>query len=158
MPGAALRQANCYYLELRRRLRRPLRSSAPTTARIADGERRARRRLAHLLAADPASRWRWWSRHLVGIAIENERITVDPVLPPALDGLRVATELVGRRIELVYRVGAAGHGTRSVSVNGRPLAIDRLTNPYRIGAAAVDRREFDDACVNGVNLVEITVG
>ena len=83
---------------------------------------------------------------------------IDPVLPASLDGLQVGLELDGRSFEIRYRVGSAGSGVLAVSLNGEPLAFTRRHNPYRCGAAAIERSVFEAACGPGLNQIAIDIG
>ena len=76
-------------------------------------------------------------RHLFGLRLEADALLIDPVLPPALDGLRVGATLLGHDLEIVYRVRGAGCGVRSLQLDGRPLGFDVEPNPYRRGPARV---------------------
>jgi 1,2-beta-oligoglucan phosphorylase len=64
-------------------------------------------------------------------------LSVDPVIPPALDGLNVTTTLLGKPVEVSYAIGAKGCGVSQIELNGRALAFEREHNPYRDGAARV---------------------
>ena len=76
-------------------------------------------------------------RHLFGLRLEADALLIDPVLPAALDGVRLRVTLLGCELEIVYRVHGAGCGVRSLQLDGRPLAFDVESNPYRRGAARV---------------------
>ena len=62
-------------------------------------------------------------------------MVVDPVVPPALNGLRVRLAFHDQPLEVVYHTGPAGCGPLAVEVDGEPLAFTRDDNPYRPGAA-----------------------
>jgi len=72
-------------------------------------------------------------------------LLIDPVLPAALDGMRVRVVLQQREIEIVYRVRGAGCGVSALHHDGRPLAFNEEANPYRRGAARVPLRDLDAA-------------
>jgi cellobiose phosphorylase len=72
---------------------------------------------------------------LLGVRQGRSRLVIDPVLPPALDGLVARFELAGRPVEVVYRVGPRGHGPAALVLDGAPLAFAREENPYRTGGA-----------------------
>jgi CubicO group peptidase (beta-lactamase class C family) len=83
-------------------------------------------------------------------------LLIDPVLPPALDGLRVEVDLLGQRFDIRYRVRGAGCGVDALQLDGHMLAFGEEANPYRRGAARVAlsdlaaeptamRREHDDS-------------
>lgn len=135
VPTASLRPSNCYYSS----------SDAAFTDRYQASAEYERVRRG-TIALDGG--WRVYSsgagilfglvvRHLFGLRLEADALLIDPVLPPALDGLRVGATLLGRDLEIVYRVRGAGCGVRSLQLDGRPLASDMEPNPYRSGAARV---------------------
>jgi cellobiose phosphorylase len=76
-------------------------------------------------------------RRFLGLNAEATALSVDPVIPSALDGLRVTTTLLGKPIEVSYAVGAKGCGVSRIELNGRALEFEREHNPYREGAARV---------------------
>jgi cellobiose phosphorylase len=76
-------------------------------------------------------------RHLFGLRLEADALLIDPVLPAALDGTRVRVTLLGRDLDIVYRVVGAGSGVRSLQLDGRRLEFVVEANPYRRGAARV---------------------
>ncbi len=81
-------------------------------------------------------------RHLLGWQLQASHLDLDPVLPPALDGLQVDWELDGAPLRLVYRVGPQGHGLRGLRLNGRELPFERRPHAYRLGAARLARRQL----------------
>jgi cellobiose phosphorylase len=84
-------------------------------------------------------------RHLFGLRLETDVLLIDPVLPAALDGMRVGATLLEHDLEIVYRVRGAGCGVRSLQLDGRPLGFDVEPNPYRRGAARVSLHDVDAA-------------
>ncbi|MEO7234051.1 MAG: cellobiose phosphorylase, partial [Lapillicoccus sp.] len=79
---------------------------------------------------------------LLGIRERADIVEIDPVLPPALDGLTATVHLFGRAVEVAYRMGAGGCGPVRVSVGGQELAAQRLDNPYRTGGLSVQADEL----------------
>lgn len=71
----------------------------------------------------------------LGLRVEDGAVVVDPVVPPALNGLRVRLAFHDQPLEVVYHTGPAGCGPLAVEVDGEPLAFTRDDNPYRPGAA-----------------------
>ena len=135
VPSATLRQSNCYYSS----------SDAAFADRCqASAEyERVRRGTIYLDGG-----WRVYSsgagilfclvvRHLLGLRLEADALLIDPVLPPALDGLRVDVVLLAQPFELTYRVHGAGCGVGSLRLDDRALAFGEDANPYRRGAARV---------------------
>jgi len=156
VPQATLRQANCYYSS----------SDAAFTDR-ADASEHYDRVAQGTIALDGG--WRVYSsgagiafslvvRRFLGLNLEAATICVDPVMPAALDGLRVATSLFGRTLTIVYRVGAAGSGVKTIELNGKALAFEREKNVYRIGAARVPRSTFDAALLPEGNELHVALG
>jgi cellobiose phosphorylase len=81
-------------------------------------------------------------RQLFGLRLEADALLIDPVLPAALDGTRVAAALLKHDLEIVYRVRGAGCGVRSLQLDGRPLTFDVEPTPYRRGAARVSLHDL----------------
>lgn len=140
VPSASLRQANCYYSSSDAAFHDRYQASAAYD-RIAKGE----------IPLDGG--WRIYSsgpgialslivRCLLGVRRERSWLTLDPVLPRALDGLRVDIEIAQRPVTVTYEVGAAGCGPIAVILNGEPLPFERGANPYRTGAAEIQMAEF----------------
>jgi cellobiose phosphorylase len=139
VPSAGLRPSNCYYSS----------SDAAFADRYQASAEYERVRHGTI---DLDGGWRVYSsgagilfglvvRHLFGLRLEADALLIDPVLPPALDGMRVGVTLLRHDLEIVYRVRGAGCGVRSLQLDGQPLAFDVEPNPYRRGAARVSLRD-----------------
>jgi cellobiose phosphorylase len=93
-------------------------------------------------------------QHQLGLRIHGDRVHLDPVLDPELDGLVVRVPLLGATRTFRFSVGRKGHGVRSVQVNGAALQTEPLPNPYRAGGVSVSANELrraldlDDAVAN----------
>ena len=74
---------------------------------------------------------------LLGVRREGEVLVIDPVIAPELDGLRANLSVLGRQVQIEYRVGLRGFSPRRIVLNGQELAFTRVENPYREGGAAV---------------------
>jgi len=72
------------------------------------------------------------------LSCEATVLRVDPVIPSALDGLRVEMTLRGRPVQVSYQVGKSGCGVTQVSLNGQTLPFTTEANPHRRGAALVE--------------------
>ncbi|HEY1891933.1 MAG TPA: hypothetical protein VGG63_16115 [Steroidobacteraceae bacterium] len=133
VPTATLRQSNCYY--------------SSSDAAFAD-RYQARSDYARVrngtIPLDGG--WRVYSsgagialaltlRHFLGLTWESSALCVDPVMPAALDGLRVTMSLRGYPLDVTYRVGNSGCGVDEVVLNGTSLPFTRAANPHRRGAA-----------------------
>lgn len=74
---------------------------------------------------------------LLGVRRSTAVLTLDPVIPAALDGLRAEVAVGDAAMSIEYRVARHGRGPRRLELNGEPLAFEREPNPYRPGAAVV---------------------
>jgi cellobiose phosphorylase len=135
VPMATLRQSNCYFSS----------SDATFADRYQASAEYERVRRGTI---DLDGGWRVYSsgagilfslvvRHLLGLRLEADALLIDPVLPPALDGLRVDVVLLAQPFELTYRVRGAGCGVGAVQLDEEPLASSEEANPYRRGGARV---------------------
>ncbi len=147
VPTAGLRPSNCYYSS----------SDAAFADRYQAGAEyeRVRRGTIELDGG-----WRVYSsgagillglvvRHLFGLRLEADALLIDPVLPAALDGMRLGATLLKHDLEIVYRVRGTGCGVRSLQLDGRPLAFEVQPNPYRSGAARVSLLDVAAALASG---------
>jgi len=75
---------------------------------------------------------------LLGVRRRGDRLELDPVLDPALDGLAAKVPLDGIPLDLTFRVGPRGVGPEAVTLNGVGLPTTPLSNPYRPAGVAVD--------------------
>jgi len=143
VPTAGLRPSNCYYSSSDAAFADRYQASAEY-ARVQRGT----------ISLDGG--WRVYSsgagilfglvvRHLFGLRLEVDALLIDPVLPAALDGMRVGVTLLGHDLEIVYRVRGAGFGVTALGLDGRPLAFDLEPNPYRRGAARVSLHDVTTA-------------
>ena len=97
-------------------------------------------------------------RHVVGIEVRARHLLFDPMLPAALDGLRAQVLLLGHELHIDYRIAAAGGPVTALRLNGRALPFSRAANPYRDGAAVVQRAAFQRACRAGANELLLQLG
>jgi cellobiose phosphorylase len=95
---------------------------------------------------------------LLGLRPGRATLGLDPVLPRALDGLRVGVVLAGRPIELSYRVGALGHGPKALALNGSPLSFVREAHPYREGGAVVTMDLLRERLRDAANHLVVELG
>jgi 1,2-beta-oligoglucan phosphorylase len=135
VPRATLRQANCYYSS----------SDAAFVDRYQASEEYDRIAQGTI---DLDGGWRVYSsgagislslivRRFLGLSREGDVLRLDPVIPAALDGLRVKTSLAERPLEIEYRITASGSGVTRLLLNGSPLPFTTAVNPHRSGAALV---------------------
>jgi cellobiose phosphorylase len=154
--SATIRQANCYYSSSDAAFEDRYQASAEYD-RVAQG------------AVPLDGGWRVYSsgagislgliiRRFLGLSIEARDVTLDPVIPAALSGLRVRLSLFGKPVTLSYEIGGAGHGVSAVSVNGQAVSLTHDANPYRRGAARIERAQLVSKLDRPDNTVQIKVG
>jgi cellobiose phosphorylase len=156
VPSATLRQANCYYSSSDAAFADRYQASAEYE-RVASGA----------IALDGG--WRVYSsgsgialglivRHFLGLSSEADAVSIDPVIPPELDGLRVQTELLGRAVEVRYRARGNGCGVTSVEANGEAVPFATRANAHRRGAAVVAKSALKHKLVAEKNVLSIDLG
>jgi cellobiose phosphorylase len=156
VPPAAMRQANCYY--------------SSSDAAFADRyEALAQYEKVKAGAVALEGGWRIYSsgagiairllqQCFLGLRWEKSALRLDPVIPASLDGLQAEGELAGRRVRIIYRVGGAGYGPRSVTLNGTELSFGREANPYRTGGVEVPMAEVRKWLIAGTNELQVCLG
>jgi cellobiose phosphorylase len=97
-------------------------------------------------------------RHLLGLSVEADVLSLDPVMPAALDGLRIATSLLEQPLEVHYHIAGAGCGVTAVSLNGEALALTYAPNPHRRGAALVSKQAFREQLKRAGNVLSVSLG
>lgn len=156
VPQASPRQANCYTSSSDAAFRDRCEASA-AYHRIADGS----------VPLDGG--WRVYSSgagialqlivgHLLGLRLQARAVELDPVMPPALDGLRVAIEFDGVPLEVAYAVTGSGAGVVAVELDGVPVPFERVANPHRLGAVRIERARFEAALRGGARRLGVAVG
>ncbi len=156
VPSASLRQANCYYS-----------SSDAAFADRYQAEREYGRVAQGQVALDGG--WRIYSSgpgiaiglvvgSFLGIRRAASTLVVDPVMPSGLDGLQARLPVAGRWVDVVYRLGAKGHGPTRLELNGEVLAFTRGLNPYRTGAAEVAMAAIEALLSSGDNRLVVQTG
>ncbi len=156
VPAATLRQANCYY--------------SSSDAAFADRyQARAQYERIRNGTIPLDGGWRVYSsgagialaltlRRFLGLTWESRALCIDPVMPGALDGMRVMTSMRGRPLEVAYRVGAAGCGVNDVVLNGSKLPCTCEANPHRRGAARVTAAAVLERLTGTRNTLTIDLG
>ena len=90
-------------------------------------------------------------------AMGDVALTV-PVIPEALDGLRISLQLAGALFEVTYCIRGSGCGPEKVNLNSAELAFTRGANPYRTGGAEIKMKELKSLLVKGTNRLTVHVG
>lgn len=94
----------------------------------------------------------------LGMRRGSSELGIDPVIPPALDGLEADIDFDGRPLRLRYRIGAAGFGPRRVRLNEVDLPLRRGMNPYREPGVTVPLDAVRAALRAAANRLEIELG
>lgn len=156
VPGAALRQANCYHS-----------SSDPAFAdryeALEQYDRVGRGEVAF------EGGWRVYSsgagigvrlirQVFLGVAEEGDRVRIDPVMPVWLDGLVARVPVCGRVVELTYRIGPRGCGVSRVRMGGDECSYERIDHPYRMGPVRVDAAWFQGVPEGATVRMEVELG
>jgi cellobiose phosphorylase len=116
VPAAALRQANCYYSS----------SDAAFADRyeaLAHYDRVKTGEVAleggwRIYSSGAGIAMRLMHQCFLGLRREQSALSIDPVIPEALNGLQAEVELAGRTVHVTYRIGHAGYGPTAVTLNG----------------------------------------
>lgn len=156
VPSATLRQANCYTSSSDAAFHDRYQASAEYE-RVAQGT----------VALDGG--WRVYSsgagiglgliiRRFLGLNVEAQAIALDPVIPASLSGLRVRLALFAKAVEVIYEINGAGCGVTAISVNGHDVSFTHETNPYRTGAARIDRAQLLPRLDQPKNTMVVHVG
>ncbi len=156
VPRATLRQANCYYSS----------SDAAFVDRYQASEEYARVAQGTI---DLDGGWRVYSsgagislslivRRFLGLSREAEVLRLDPVIPAALDGLRVRMRLAEHPLEIEYRIADPGCGVKQVLLNGSPVPFTRASNPHRPGAALAAMPAVLALLRADVNILQVDLG
>jgi cellobiose phosphorylase len=156
VPTATLRQANCYYS-----------SSDPAFA----DRYEAYQDYAKVQRGEVALEggWRVYSsgagigvrlimQCFLGIRQAQAALIIDPVIPAALDGLKVILQLAGHPVEITYQITGRGCGPTAITLNGVNLAFVREENPYRPGAARIAMDALLGAMTASDNQLTIQLG
>jgi len=88
---------------------------------------------------------------LLGIRLGRSALTIDPVMPAALDGLGIGLELAGHAVRISYHLGARGCGPTRLTLNDKELPFQREENPYRLGGVEVSMAELEPRLTEGEN-------
>lgn len=94
----------------------------------------------------------------LGLRVEKSHWVIDPVVPPALDGMVARLRLGGRAVEVLYQVGGRGCGPVSVNLNGEDLDFVREANPYRTAGVRIARDAFDEGLTGKDDRLTLWIG
>jgi cellobiose phosphorylase len=156
VPSATLRQANCYYSSSDAAFE-DRQQASEQYERVARGE----------IALDGG--WRVYSsgagialglimRHLFGLSVEADVLSVDPVIPATLDGLSIGTTLLGHPVEVRYRIRGSGCGVNAITLNDQSMAFTSRANPHRRGAALISKGALTRTLAADRNVLAIDIG
>jgi cellobiose phosphorylase len=156
VPGATLRQANCYYSSSDAKFKDRYEAFSEY-GRV----KRAEVRLDggwRVYSSGPGIWIRLMLQCFLGLRREKSYLVIDPVIPPSLDGLKVTMEWESRLMDIEYHIGGAGCGPSAVSLNGSALPFTQGANSYRNGAAEIPMGAVRERLTAGNNLLSVHIG
>jgi cellobiose phosphorylase len=156
VPGATLRQANCYYSS----------SDAAFKDRYQAFEEYGRIKKGdvpldggwRVYSSGPGIWTRLLFQCFLGWRPEHSALVLDPVIPKTLDGMRVELQWEGYALEITYRIQGGGCSPKGVKLNGEDLPFTRGTNPYRTGAAEIPIAAVRERLTSGTNRMTVHIG
>jgi cellobiose phosphorylase len=156
VPGATLRQANCYYSS----------SDAAFSDRYQAFEEYQKVKRGDIpldggwrvFSSGPGIWTRLMLQCFLGLRRERSVLVVDPVIPCSLDGLKAAMEWEGYNMYITYHIEGAGYGPSTVMLNGTALPFTRVANPYRTGSAEIPMEAVRKRLTKGTNRLTIHIG
>jgi len=155
VPSAVMRQANCYYS-----------SSDPAFSdryeAFNDYDKVKRGEVAleggwRVYSSGAGISVRLIMQCFLGIRQTKSSLVVDPVIPAALDGLRVEMQMAAHMVEVTYRINGKGRGPLSINLNGVDLDFIREDNPYRPGAACISMDQITRALTGDADRLTIWI-
>jgi cellobiose phosphorylase len=98
-------------------------------------------------------------RHVLGLREAFGHVVIDPVLPTALDGLKVRFNYGEVNVTYVYQIHHdADFEVQRICINGQEVAFFFEANPYRRGGAMIPQDVFQHRLTQADNIVDIAVG
>lgn len=155
VPTATLRQANCYYSS----------SDAAFSDRYEAFDHYDRVKNGQVALEGG---WRVYSsgagisvrlilQCFLGLRVEADSLVVDPVIPPALDGLKADLIVAGHPVTVVYRVHSKGSGPAAADLNGTSLDFTREANAYRAGAILIPLDAFTGGLTGSGDVLTVSI-
>ena len=94
--------------------------------------------------------------NVLGVRIDHERMTFDPMLPDSMDGVSLTYQVADRLTKITFRLNAA---EPMLKINHQIVAIQEETNRYRKEGFSISLADFYEATnTEGVNHLEIFIG
>lgn len=97
-------------------------------------------------------------RALFGLQATPRGLRLDPMLPSCVRHLSTVMDLYDHPVTVLYSRGKKGFGPRTATLNGHPLPLDFLANPYRAAAAWVPIQPILEALKPEHNELVIALG
>lgn len=92
---------------------------------------------------------------LFGIRIFHDRLEIDPTLPKGLDGLEWNVRLFDKDLCITYIVDSINATIESVSLNQKPIPLQRKENRYRRGGVKLNFSDLKKVLLEENNRLEI---
>ena len=94
--------------------------------------------------------------NLLGLRISANDITIDPVIPEELNGLRFDYKLLGKDVSFIYNI-KGNKEIEEIIVNGIEVKFETVKNRYRNSGAVLRRKEMLELLKDKNNIIEIKI-
>lgn len=92
---------------------------------------------------------------VLGIRYQNDDLVLDPVIAQSLGKTSVEFDLYDASCVINFYPEQGCHTPKRIAVNGQTVDFKVLDNPYRTGAALVDKSIINNALASGVNEIDV---
>lgn len=138
VPNAALRQANVYFSSSDGAFKDRY-EAHDNFAKLKTGEAAVKGGW-RIYSSGPGIFMNQLLSNVLGMRSDAGHYIFDPVLPNELNGLRLTYQLGEKNVTICYHLGEKEAG---LYYHGEKLATQRLANPYRQGALAIEKSALD---------------
>ena len=94
--------------------------------------------------------------NILGLRIYANDVTIDPVIPKELDGLRFDYKLLGKDVTFIYNI-KGNAGIDGITVNGIEVKFEPLKNRYRNSGVMITREDILNLLRDENNVIEVKI-
>lgn len=94
--------------------------------------------------------------NLLGLRVSANDVTIDPVIPQELDGLRLDYKLLGKDVTFIYNV-KGNTEIEGIIVNETEVKFQALKNTYRNSGAMITREKMLSLLKDENNIIEVKI-
>lgn len=94
--------------------------------------------------------------NVLGFRLNAHTLEIDPMLPADLSGLTFNYQYEHKPVQLVYTLTDTAQPIRAINVNGTDIPFTIGANPYRHGAAIIDKMTLNAHLNDTNNIITIT--